>query len=135
MRRVEQKPPHLAGQVMSFQPKLRFRKRTMDKDRVVGSAKKIKGSLKEVVGSRSRREKALKSSMVLLLSPEQRSQAGFAHWPQGARLPNCSACSSFGLTFVYVADLRREPIMAASVVSCGSSARRAPSQSDNCQTN
>jgi uncharacterized protein YjbJ (UPF0337 family) len=50
MRRVEQKPPHLAGQVMSFQPKLRFRERTMDKDRVVGSATKIKGSLKEVVG-------------------------------------------------------------------------------------
>src|ERR1700730_6050177 len=34
----------------TFQPKLRFGKGTMDKDRVAGSAKKIKGSIKEVVG-------------------------------------------------------------------------------------
>src|SRR3984893_16187448 len=34
----------------TFQPKLRFGKGTMDKDRVAGSAKKIKGAIKEVVG-------------------------------------------------------------------------------------
>ena len=35
---------------MRFQPKLHFGERTMDKDRVAGSAKQVKGAVKEAAG-------------------------------------------------------------------------------------